>query len=847
MKTKKLIALVASAVITIGAITTGTIILLHPDKEPAGAVVLDGFIKSVSEIPAHLLPSAESELGYTAPSTHYIEFGEYPQTHVADADLINNLTSSAMFTGHKYTVNGSPSINTTQTWTEVLVSEYLYNGEKYVAVPTPKPYETSVMSTGTNITSSSINLWFKVEPLLWFVMNYAEVEAGTAEVLKLLAINAVISGIPFHSSATLTSDTVTYADSGIRAFLNGTGAGTPAAAATKPSITIAENKSFLQTAFNATAQSLITATTIENNTDATGFTLPNSPTPYTDSVDIDTTDKIYIPSIDEMLSAPFNSEMASDNKRKAKPTDFAMANYAYYSSTNINYTACNWWLRSALFAKLLNISDANFSASCILTVASTFMINASNANFGVRPAMQVSISGLEAVDSADSLIRKYVTYNYNLNGAPGTPPPGGVVMVGDTGMLTMPGEVSYPGYVFAGWGVNSTAIVTHAAGATNVMITDSTTIYAVWSSTPNYTIEYELGDGAWINGYSPPAIYNSTASGTVILPTADNMTAPVGYMFLRWHEGSITGSVVAGIPAGSIGNRTYYAEWGYLYDDIVAALEAEKTELLAQITDLTNERDGLQGQLNKLQEDYAELDEANGDLETRITNLEADISDLDEKIAAKDTRITELEDYITAHKNDYINGYNDGKDAYIRENGSVTWNVLLGSDFDGDLTTYTPYIPPVEYDYGEEIIPPSNIPSVQSKQYTYKFLYWSASRQANGTLPPEVTFPRTQTGRDMLLYAVYERTENEYTVTWIIPTVIDDQLDYKIGNATIITETYKYGESITSVTLPTLYGIGVNYLPNGWSSTQGGAKITDFPKCTAARTFYAKYIPQLTV
>jgi hypothetical protein len=97
----------------------------------------------------------------------------------------------------------------------------------------------------------------------------------------------------------------------------------------------------------------------------------------------------------------------------------------------------------------------------------------------------------------------------------------------------------------------------------------------------------------------------------------------------------------------------------------------------------------------------------------------------------------------------------------------------------------------------------------------------------------------------MYYYAVYTRVEREYTVNWVIPIITNGQLDYT--NATITPVTYKYNDAITSLTSLNLYGDGVNYLPNGWSATQGGDKITNFGKCTGERTFYAKYIPQPTV
>jgi uncharacterized repeat protein (TIGR02543 family) len=203
------------------------------------------------------------------------------------------------------------------------------------------------------------------------------------------------------------------------------------------------------------------------------------------------------------------------------------------------------------------------------------------------------------------------------------------------------------------------------------------------------------------------------------------------------------------------------------------------------------------------------------------------------------------DDYDNAVDDAYNNGYDDGKAAYP-EYGYVYWRILTDSDAAGGLTEYILHSSRL-YNYGDTYILPTPPSKVYSKQYEYEFKGWSLGRQTSDTMPAKVVFPQTHGARDIYYYAVYERTEREYTVTWVIPVITDGQLDYKSGNATVITETYKYGESITSLTLAELYGTGANYLPNGWSATQGGAKITDFGKCMGERTFYARYIPQPTV
>jgi uncharacterized repeat protein (TIGR02543 family) len=763
MKTKKFIAFLAAVIITAGAITTGTVLLLQSNnkatEKPAGALTAASLMKSVSRIPAHFLPSIYSYDGYIVPYDYYIEFGEYPQTHVANEALINNLNTLAVPTNHQYLINGSPSYSATQTWTEGMVNEYYYNGDKYVkqVIHHAVPYNDFPMSTG--VSNQTNNAWFRVEPLLWFVTNYDAINAGTATTMNLLAVNSIIAGIPFHNQGTIT-----YYDSGIRAFLNGTGTGDPTAAATAPAFTVAANKSFLQTAFTTTAQSVIDSTSIENNTDYSG---------YNDSNDRDTADKIYIPSYSDIMDYwPSIADTDTETTRKSKPTDFAMANYADYDS---GYDAGYYWLRTAV--------SSTYVCSAYYDIPSHDYPSA--AYVGLRPAFQILIENLQSVDSVGALTRTSVTYNYDLNGGSGTSPTGGTIMTGNT--ITLPAAsatVGRVGYIFSGWGVNNSTTKTHNAGATGVIITGNTVIYAIWTPI-DYTITYNMGGGAWVSDYTAPADYNMES--LVTLPTSANIIRN-GYVFLRWHEGSITGTVVTVIrPGSTIGDKKYYAEWGYTTDA------------------------------------YAEL-----------------------------------EDYIKKYKLEHDDDYDEGYAAYVNEYAFVTWKILQGNEtIGGPLTVYAQYGESVNTPYGtqiQELDLPTALQTVQSKQYTYTFSHWSLTPQVGENTNPEADFPKSPAAAHVVYYAQYTRVEREYTVTWVIPDITqNDQLDYSV-NMTKITETYTYGQSVVvplaaSTALTNIYGTGVNYLPNGWAVTQGGVKVTDFGKCTGTgeRTFYARYIPQPTV
>jgi uncharacterized repeat protein (TIGR02543 family) len=260
-----------------------------------------------------------------------------------------------------------------------------------------------------------------------------------------------------------------------------------------------------------------------------------------------------------------------------------------------------------------------------------------------------------------------------------------------------------------------------------------------------------------------------------------------------------------------------------------------------QITALTNERDTYR--------------------DVTVPGLNDTITGLQQQL---DNKTAELVKYISDHENDYEDGrktgydegFADGKTAYP-EYGYVYWNILMGSDAAGDLSEYTPYGIPVRYDYGESITPPENIQPVQSKQYTYTFLYWSTSRQTNGALPAEITFPRNQSNRDLYFYAVYERTVRTYDINFVIPVLTDIGLDYGDGNIITISGN-EYGAAVKlpsgiSGLLTPIYDTAnhVNYIFAGWFVTTSGVetKITNLNSVmvTGERTFYARYTMQPTV
>ena len=96
-----------------------------------------------------------------------------------------------------------------------------------------------------------------------------------------------------------------------------------------------------------------------------------------------------------------------------------------------------------------------------------------------------------------------------------------------------------------------------------------------------YKIEYELGDGGFLLGYEPPVSY--TAQDEVTLPTAENLSKPMA-RFNGWYENAdFTGEAVTSIPAGSTGDKVFYAK----FDTVIYEVEAPDSYILNSGEDRT--------------------------------------------------------------------------------------------------------------------------------------------------------------------------------------------------------------------------------------------------------------------
>lgn len=124
---------------------------------------------------------------------------------------------------------------------------------------------------------------------------------------------------------------------------------------------------------------------------------------------------------------------------------------------------------------------------------------------------------------------------------------------GESGKLSM-NQFYATGCNFLGWATVQDGDVVYKDGATFTMGTASTYhLYAVWN-VEKYSITYQLNKGE---------VSGNPANFTVLTPTftLSNPTRP-GYTFLGWSGTGIDGmSKTVTIEKGSVGNRTYTANW----------------------------------------------------------------------------------------------------------------------------------------------------------------------------------------------------------------------------------------------------------------------------------------------
>ncbi len=279
-------------------------------------------------------------------------FGSYPQTYVGDS---MNTTLENWYSGKK--VEKTYTIRDSQVW-----NAYEYtDGQLYARGPS-LVYSSTADKTykdGTTIKSNGTYVWFKVEPIKWYIMNYDAWQNGTED-MELLSELALTSYIRFNPTESAGNN---WKNSELQKWLR---------------------DKFYKTAFDENEREIIALTQNKN-----GITnqCNSAPSSWTGA---DTEDYVYCKTYYEMWHDMFAGDSNVGNgyaSRQCSPTDFALSNNCWMSTsytTNYRTGTCNWWLRSA---------GSSASLACLVDDHGTSYATYVNLeNLGVRAALHLILN-----------------------------------------------------------------------------------------------------------------------------------------------------------------------------------------------------------------------------------------------------------------------------------------------------------------------------------------------------------------------------------------------------------------------------------------------------------------------
>lgn len=230
------------------------------------------------------------------------------------------------------------------------------------------------------------------------------------------------------------------------------------------------NNDFLKAAFGPAEQQAIQTVNVDNGTEGGS----------------DTTDRIYLPSIEEMTKSTYGFSAdydAHDEKRRSKNTDYAKEQGAYTSGA-VGYEGNGWWwLRSPGES---SDSAANVDDYGTVSRSGAYV---DFAPYAVRPVLHVDLqsnrwSYAGTISSDGTMNEKAPTYkiSYDANGGTGAP---STQTKHYDEALTLSGTIpTRTGYDFLGWSENKTAsAITYKAGDSYAN-NSSMLLYAMWKERP---------------------------------------------------------------------------------------------------------------------------------------------------------------------------------------------------------------------------------------------------------------------------------------------------------------------------------------------------------------------------
>ena len=185
------------------------------------------------------------------------------------------------------------------------------------------------------------------------------------------------------------------------------------------------------------------------------------------------------------------------------------------------------------------------------------------------------------------------TVSFNANGGSGTMDDQSFVY--DTAQALTENAFTRSGYAFTGWstaaeGGESADAYADGASVKNLTAAENgkVTLYAQWSKA-EYTISYKNADGTDFTDWAAGAVYSQSYgvdSGTVTLPTEDDVTAPAGQLFDGWYtDAEYTDGPVTSFPAADAANKVFYVKWK-TDEPVIEYLVAEEGHSLRNLADL---------------------------------------------------------------------------------------------------------------------------------------------------------------------------------------------------------------------------------------------------------------------
>ncbi|MGG1556263.1 S-layer homology domain-containing protein [Paenibacillus ferrarius] len=151
------------------------------------------------------------------------------------------------------------------------------------------------------------------------------------------------------------------------------------------------------------------------------------------------------------------------------------------------------------------------------------------------------------------------TVNYNGNGnTSGTVPEKTAYKPNESATVAGQGSLLKTNNTFAGWATSPTATTAVYAAGDTIPMTQSISLYAVWTPIPTYTVTYAKKDGGSISGPNPNSEIVAQGGSPASVPT---VTPDPGYTFLGWSndEGAtyLSNTELASIVVNA--NTTYTA------------------------------------------------------------------------------------------------------------------------------------------------------------------------------------------------------------------------------------------------------------------------------------------------